>query len=858
MRVGTYTMYSDFTRNQQRSIELLNTTNRQISSGRKIDFGYQDIGASINVMRLDQEDTSLQQNASSADMARQFALNTDTTLNQFVDTLRLFKTKMVKASSQSNSQTDLMALAQELKGLKEHLIELGNSSINGQYLFSGSAFSVKPIDQQGKYHGNGENVKSLISSGVQLPFNIDGQSLFLGSDSDYQRVIGTNVAHKNITKLNSLPPEDRYIAPTDTIADLTGNNGDGSGTNFYVSGNLSDGTSFKQMLTLTNGAKVQDLMDKVKDLYRGLVDVQLNNNGQLEIKDLNKGSSKIQFHMVASDNSVPLTKATALTSVGSSQLTLASAAGIAVGDQINIEGVGKFSVTALAGTTVTLNAPVPSAVVIGTNIKKVVVPAPTDVSQLGSLGVGLTEFVKSGSAPRVLGDITGSVNYFDHSQFSFNMELRTKSQERTALGSDLISDILGNTPTGITLNGNAHAFGAMTTINDLVVEVQKALNAEPSLSPNTFSANLINGKIVVYDKSIPTNQLQTASSTLTTMTLNAPANTFSASNGIEADRSKFVKDGAKLSANVPQIVNSTNDYVKPSDKLVSAAAASSLDGRTITMDITTIAGASQTVSINLSNAGSTFSVGGNSYSILSASSPRVAMPADQVTYQQLLDVVSMSVANILPATFPVAPATATAQQASDYDNAIRSSQNIASTTLDERGRIVMLDRTTSVTKATMAMYDNSASSGYGTSLTLATNSITFNSNNALAHDDPKIDFYAQLQQMIDAVSTGKTRANENGADPRNPGMQNGILALDHIFDHVVRKHTDIGAVGNSFQLNKDRIDTLSINVKTVRSQILDTDIGQASLELNQRMLNYQALLSMATKINQLSLVNYVK
>lgn len=925
MRVGTFTMYQDFMRNQESSIRYLNDVNRQIYSGTKIEYGYQDTNIFVNTLRLDQEEYTLSQNAVGAEMARQFSANSDSTMNQMVSTLTDFKTKLVKAASESNSMTDRRAIAQELIGLRQHLMNLANTSINGQYLFSGSAFSVKPIDSNGNYLGNGDKVKSLINAGVQLPFNIDGNSLFLGSDNDYARIVSTNVPKKNVTLLYDKPPTDRYVTVDDKVKDMTGNNGDGQKSYFYVYGTQSDGTSFKQRIDISIDSKISDLLDKIKDAYKGNVEVSLNNHGQIEVKDLQKGSSKLQFHMVGTDNSEQLTKATAGMTAGSTSITVQSVAGIAVGDILNIDGVGQIQVSSVAGTTVNFLPPLSASAKAGVsevNVKKVnavsttatagslsgtntvtlasvagmaagdeiviggekytisniaglvvtlasplkanvtagdpvsMVTPLTDVGQLAGSGQNITEFVKSGMAPLSVGNSTAWNDTWDHSTFNFNIEYRNRQTGLAAEPQELLSNVLGGLPTGITLNGNVHAFtlGAASTMRDLVDQMQSALDAE--FGANRFSASLVSGRIVVKDKSIDPNYSDMQSSQLVTMTLNAPANTFASINSIESDRSYFKKDGAKLIGNASQIVKATNDYVKPSDTLLSASGASTLVGTQTTMQVTTINGNNLTVTIDFGAAASTFTVGGNTYNILNAASPQVTTPGDQVTYRQLMDVMAMVIGDTLPAT--VTPAAPTVAEMADYNAAVTAASRRAHVYIDDTGKIIIEDKTSSATRANLSMYDSATNTGFSKAATINTTTLTLNSNNAITVDDPYISIFDQLQMAIDAVLAGKTRATDDGDDPRNSGMQNAITAIDHIFDHVVRKHTDIGAVSNAFQLSKDRSDALRINVKTVRSEILDTDVGSAYLELNQRNINYQALLASVSKINSLSLVNYLK
>ncbi|HRF57982.1 MAG TPA: flagellin, partial [Campylobacterales bacterium] len=95
MRVGTFTMYYNFNKNQETSMRQLNTVNSQMASNTKIEYGYQDTNIFIDTLRLDKEAYTLAQNTKGAETARQFAATTDTTMNDMVTALTDFKTKLV-------------------------------------------------------------------------------------------------------------------------------------------------------------------------------------------------------------------------------------------------------------------------------------------------------------------------------------------------------------------------------------------------------------------------------------------------------------------------------------------------------------------------------------------------------------------------------------------------------------------------------------------------------------------------------------------------------------------------------------------------------------------------------------------
>ena len=63
--------------------------------------------------------------------------------------------------------------------------------------------------------------------------------------------------------------------------------------------------------------------------------------------------------------------------------------------------------------------------------------------------------------------------------------------------------------------------------------------------------------------------------------------------------------------------------------------------------------------------------------------------------------------------------------------------------------------------------------------------------------------------------------------------------------------------GNALQYSYERSEILIVQAKTLKSDIVDTDMSEASMQLSQLQLNYQAMLSSIGKITKLSLVNYL-
>jgi len=81
--------------------------------------------------------------------------------------------------------------------------------------------------------------------------------------------------------------------------------------------------------------------------------------------------------------------------------------------------------------------------------------------------------------------------------------------------------------------------------------------------------------------------------------------------------------------------------------------------------------------------------------------------------------------------------------------------------------------------------------------------------------------------------------------------------MDDLQDHVTRSHAQVGANSNTLTASLERTSLLEISTMTLRSSVIDTDLAEASLELTQLSLNYEAMLSTVGKISKLSLVNYL-
>jgi flagellar hook-associated protein 3 FlgL len=711
VRVTAGSYYNNIYGENNKLNRQLFDVNKQIASGQKIQYAHENPGVFVDTLRLDDEIATLEQTKSSAQNAYKFSTQTDTAIGEIAKTFESLKVKLVNAASDSNSQSSLDAIAKEMRGLENYLKTLSNTSINGQYIFSGTATAIKPFDGNGNYQGNDKSINAFLGSGVKQTYNISGSQLFLGEESKVNRTVTTNVEQFNLTKqfphnlennaISSDTTNKVYITATDTIRDLMGDtdidstNNPNKMSHFYLQGTRSNGDTFKQKIDIPMTATVSDLMQKISDSYGSdQVNVTLNTKGQIEISDKFAGSSKLDFHIVgAVDHGVD-----------------------------GIDSADVTSLNALQSATST-----------------------TDFNDIlsGNKDVYVKEFIKSG-----------------------------------------------------------------LTSSDPTITIQ----------------------------------------------------------GLTYDQYMFDQQGSKLTSNVAQIIRDTNEVATSATKLVDVSGMNNVNGRSMSLKGNNVNGVAYDITLNLNTpstftdnlTSTTYNIYGTNYNDLNNNGIKevgegIPSSADQITYQQLMDVVNMVVTDSLPT---VDILNATNPDPVDYDNAVANANAKGKVSLSNDGKLTFEDLIKPVTSASLSISDTTTNSFFPPIIT--GNALAFQANNSITIRDPKNNLFTQVDQMIKSVEEGNKYANSsNNNDPRNLGVQNSIQMIDDLIEHVSRLQAQAGSNSQVLDSTVNRSDLLIVSTKTLRSDVIDTDIAEATLKMQQLSLNYQALLSNISKVSHLSLVNYL-
>ncbi len=458
MRVTSSMYYHSLygTNNSKLNNELFDV-NKQIASGQKIQYAKDDITTFTETMRLDNEVTTLGQIKKSTQSGHKMSNQSDVVLNEFGTTMNRMRTLLVQAANGTNDEVSQDAIAQELRGIEKNLKSLANSSINGQFLFSGSAVNVKPIDENGKYHGNDKSMNAFLGSHNQQEYNLTGKDLFLGDEVMVKREIVSNTTNVNLlqkyTNLQASTDDAQPLSLKSTIRNLMGDT-DNTVDNvnnkhfFYLRGTKSDGTAFNEKFAMKDTDKVSELLKQIGNAYGNtldldIVDVTLDGSGGIVVKDKQNNSSKLDFHMVGATDYA------------------GNAADVANIDALD-SGETNFDKIILGTST----APNPSLFVKEFNVSNLTSSSAT-IARIDGLAYDRTNFTKDGSS------------------LSANAVQVTRADNQLATPATLLSEVADlSQGTAGTLDGTTLNLKG-TNINNVNYDVTINLNSAGS----TFSVN---------------------------------------------------------------------------------------------------------------------------------------------------------------------------------------------------------------------------------------------------------------------------------------------------------------------------------------------------------------------------------
>lgn len=175
MRVTQSMLTSNMLRNLSNSYDRMGKLQEQISTQKKFSKPSDNPVAVMMGMNYRKGLNQVQQFSQNIGEVKNWVDSTDGALDQATSVLQRIRELTVQASNGTLDADQRKSINEEVKQLKEQLVNIGDTQIGDKYIFNGQQTNVRPSDT-GNY-GSG-SIELEVFSGIKLQVNTDGSALF--------------------------------------------------------------------------------------------------------------------------------------------------------------------------------------------------------------------------------------------------------------------------------------------------------------------------------------------------------------------------------------------------------------------------------------------------------------------------------------------------------------------------------------------------------------------------------------------------------------------------------------------------------------------------------------------------------
>lgn len=184
-RVTQQTIQRSTLANMQNNLGNMAELQSRLSSGKVITKASDDPGGTARVMALRSEKAAATQAARNADDGAAWLAQIDSTMQASIAALRRARDLTVQgANTGAVGPTSREAIATEIEGIRDQLVDLANSSLNGRSLFAGTSSDGVAFDDAASatpyaFHGvPGATVERRIAPDATVRVDADGSLAF--------------------------------------------------------------------------------------------------------------------------------------------------------------------------------------------------------------------------------------------------------------------------------------------------------------------------------------------------------------------------------------------------------------------------------------------------------------------------------------------------------------------------------------------------------------------------------------------------------------------------------------------------------------------------------------------------------
>lgn len=204
------------------SYAKLDKLQSQVSSGKKISKASDDPIVAMKSLKYNTQLSQVKQYQSNASQAFTWLENTETNITEGIDVLSKVRDLVVKAKNGQNGEAELKSIGVEVNQLKEQLLNIANTQVNGRYIFNGTNSDSPPVVDNGDGTftiPDADDVNVNISSNMTLKVNSDPKSAFGGTSASGQNVFEMLESLENALNSGSVDDLKSTLSDIDQFTD---------------------------------------------------------------------------------------------------------------------------------------------------------------------------------------------------------------------------------------------------------------------------------------------------------------------------------------------------------------------------------------------------------------------------------------------------------------------------------------------------------------------------------------------------------------------------------------------------------------------------------------------------------------
>jgi flagellar hook-associated protein 3 FlgL len=187
MRITNNTLTGNYLRNLNRNLKQMQKYQNQLSTGKEISKPSDNPMLVARVMGLDNNIRTNEQYGRNIDDSLGWTDTADGAMNEMTAVVQRARELLVYGANGTLSDTDRVALKDEVLMLKEQMVQLLNTNYDGRFIFGGQSTTEPPfsIKNEGmSYDGDHGKISREIAQGVTVQIESDGSQITTADDAD--------------------------------------------------------------------------------------------------------------------------------------------------------------------------------------------------------------------------------------------------------------------------------------------------------------------------------------------------------------------------------------------------------------------------------------------------------------------------------------------------------------------------------------------------------------------------------------------------------------------------------------------------------------------------------------------------